>query len=431
MSTLGGGLMGEASHNGLGPLREGQTVAVIGGGPAGSSCAIMLRRLASARGIPLRVVLFEHKDFSVNRNVCVGVLSPPFQRLLGELGLVLPERIIQKRITGYSLHSKRRTVYLKNPTKSAGTAVVDRADLDRFFVESVQAAGAEVMNHSVVDIRSASDQLLVVTSDGATVQADAVVGAFGLDQDALSIFQSLVPAFRPPRTTRSILTDIPAPEEAIKSGLEDSIHALLMGESPRVEFGALTPKRGHLTVNIAGDNITDDDLDSFLELCRKRKLIPETTFEDGRFYATFPSAPAQNIYQDRIVAIGNASGLLRPLKGKGINSGMITGMEAARTMVELGISRQAFDEFYRRCGDLTSEFSYGTFLRWLYHVSRRLDALDSVLYLARSEPSLYQALHAMVSGEDSYKEIVWRSAQPRLMGKIMLSIMRDRLRRRK
>src|SRR3989304_3987522 len=36
--------MDTISDNNLGPLKAGQTVAIIGGGPAGSSCAIMLRR---------------------------------------------------------------------------------------------------------------------------------------------------------------------------------------------------------------------------------------------------------------------------------------------------------------------------------------------------------------------------------------------------
>ena len=58
-------------------LRDGSTVVIVGGGPAGSSCAIKLLQGAAERGLSLRVLIFEGKDFTVHANQCVGVLSPP------------------------------------------------------------------------------------------------------------------------------------------------------------------------------------------------------------------------------------------------------------------------------------------------------------------------------------------------------------------
>ncbi|MCL5961423.1 MAG: NAD(P)/FAD-dependent oxidoreductase [Chloroflexi bacterium] len=415
----------------LGPLEGKKTVAIIGGGPAGSSCAIMLRRIASRNRIPLRVVVFEPKDFAVEGNICVGVLSPPFQKLLSQLDLVLPQSIIQRRVKGYMLHSKREIVFLEDkPKDGESTLVTDRADLDSFLLQSARTAGAAVMDDTVVDLRPGPDKVLVVSSGGGRVLADVVVGAFGLDSDALSIFEAHVPGYRRPSITKSILTEITVGEKAVNERLDDTIHALLIDQLDRVEFGALTPKRDHVTVNIAGDNITDDDLDAFLRLPWSRKLLAEATFKEPRYYNAFPSGPAQSIYRDRIVTIGNTSGLLRPLKGKGINTSLITGMLAAQTMMEVGISQTAFDDFYRRCHDLTSEFSYGIFLRRLYRLSQKLNVLDGVLALSRREPLLYQAFYDMVSGEGSYREIIWRSARPALIAKIIFAIAKYRLLRR-
>jgi len=412
----------------LGPLRAGQTVAIVGGGPAGSSCAIKLMRLAEKTNTSIRVLIFERKDFSVEQNVCVGVLSPPFQRLLGELGLTLPQDIVQRHIKGYMLHSRRETIYLEEKDKDGEeTLVVDRSDLDSFLLESARKAGAIVMDDTVVDIRGAPDKVLVVGSGGARVLADVVVGAFGLDNCALSIFEAHVPGYHRPSVTKSILTEVAIGEEAVNARLGDTIHALLTDQLPRVEFGALTPKRDHVTVNVAGDNITDDDLDAFLSLPWTRKLVPEATLKESRYYNVFPSGPAQNLYGDRIVTIGNTSGLLRPLKGKGINTGIITGIEAARTMMEVGISKHAFDDFYLHCHELTDEFRYGNFLRALYRLSRRLHVLDAVLALARREPLLYQDFYEMVAGEGSYREIVRRSARLDLVAKIIVAIARYQL----
>jgi flavin-dependent dehydrogenase len=42
---------------------EGSTIAVIGGGPAGSAAAIKLKKEAARKGIGINVVIFEGKDF--------------------------------------------------------------------------------------------------------------------------------------------------------------------------------------------------------------------------------------------------------------------------------------------------------------------------------------------------------------------------------
>lgn len=62
------------------PLREGGIVGIIGGGPAGSGCAIALKILAEREKRKVEVLLYERKDFEKKGNVCVGVLSPPPSR---------------------------------------------------------------------------------------------------------------------------------------------------------------------------------------------------------------------------------------------------------------------------------------------------------------------------------------------------------------
>ena len=64
------------------PLKDNSTVAIIGGGPGGASCAIKLLKECKRTGRKIRVVIFEGKDFDHHFNQCVGVLSPPFQSIL-------------------------------------------------------------------------------------------------------------------------------------------------------------------------------------------------------------------------------------------------------------------------------------------------------------------------------------------------------------
>ena len=100
---------------GLGPLQQGQSVAIIGGGPAGASCAIALLNLAQKMGREIEVVIYEGKTFTgeTHHNQCVGVLSPPLEDVLKEgLGVGFPHHLIQRRVTKYVLHSDRQAIIL-------------------------------------------------------------------------------------------------------------------------------------------------------------------------------------------------------------------------------------------------------------------------------------------------------------------------------
>jgi hypothetical protein len=91
---------------------------------------------------------------------------------------------------------------------------------------------------------------------------------------------------------------------------------------------------------------------------------------------------------------------------------VLTGSRAAKVMLEEGVSRHAFDHFYRACADLVSDYRYGLILRSLFRLSRRLGYLDAVIDLARHDRTLYRVFHALISGEGSYKQVVQSLANP-------------------
>lgn len=411
----------------LGPLRSGQRVAIVGGGPSGASCAIALRRLALANGIDLEVVLFEAKDFRAESNVCVGVLSPPFRQLLAQLGLQLPDHMVQRVVTGYVLHADHNSLVLDDEPGAEPTLVVHRADLDQFLLDSAEQIGVQVAYDAVVDLRYSRSKALVVSSGGARMLADAVVGAVGLNRFAMAIFESGMEGYRRPKVMRSILIEVPMEEWLIEERFRNRIHALLPASLPRIEFGALTPKRDRVVVNAAGEEIDDEDFDSFLRLPLVQRMLKGLDLDQPRAYEVFPTRPARNFAQDRIVTIGNASGLMRPLKGKGINTGILMGIRAANTMMEVGVSDRAFDALYRSCRDITREYKYGLALRWLYRTARRLGRMGAVIEVAKREEKLHHLFHGMVSGEDSYKTLVRRTAvHPLLLARVALGIARHR-----
>src|SRR5437762_2874649 len=206
-------------------LHDGSTVVIIGGGPAGSACAIRLLRGGDARGLRLRVLIFEGKDFNVHANQCVGVLSPPIEAgLAEELDVHLPATLIKRQIFGYRLHGTRENLLLTGhgataatPGRGHATYAVERAHFDRFLLDHARELGAQVVASRVTGVEfvreGALDEVRVY-SESEYVRADVVVGAFGLDEALLSVFEEVTGRHgrggfrRPAKWLKSYLTTI-------------------------------------------------------------------------------------------------------------------------------------------------------------------------------------------------------------------------------
>jgi flavin-dependent dehydrogenase len=409
-------------------LKPGHTIAVIGGGPAGASCAVRLLNRARASGIPIRVVIYEGKDFDRHYNQCVGVLSPPLERILREeLGVELPTEMIKRRIECYRINSDNASVQLHDPDGLEPTYTVRRVMFDRLMLKKAQEAGAEVVRSRVTSIEFVNTRDLDevrVYSESQYLRADAVVGAFGLDEALLDRWEhatkSAYPYERPQKYLKTFITKIHTDPAFIESALGNTIHAFLLS-GPRVEFGAVTPKGDHIIINIAGKSITSLDLDRFLDRPQVKTLLPDYERDLINFYAGyFPTSPAVNPFGHRYVLVGDATGWMRPFKGKGINTAVITGIRAADTIFERGFSRKAFESYARSCADLRKDYHYGLLVRGLCWVSRSLGLFDFVFRIAQGDPKLREALYMAVSGEDSYRSILLRLLNPALFRKLAL-----------
>src|ERR671938_842174 len=423
-------------------LHDGSTIVIIGGGPAGASCAIRLLRGADARGLRLRVLIFEGKDFNVHANQCVGVLSPPVEDVLAEeLDIHLPPSLIQRQIFGYRLHGARENLFLtghgasaSDVRKGSATYAVERAEFDQFMLDRARELGAQVIEARVTGVefvRGDGLDEVRVYSESEYIRADVVVGAFGLDEALLSVFEEVTNRNRrrgfrrPAKWLKSYLTTLPAPACFQTEKLGHIVHAFLLPSAcPRIEFGAITPKGDHVLVNIAGERVSSSDLDLFLQMPEVQQLLPAfdplaINYYEGRF----PSAPARNAYGHRYALVGDATGWLRPFKGKGINTAIITGLRAAETMLEHGVSKRAFEHYRRACGDLLRDYRYGVMVRHLMLWGARL-CLDPMIDVGKTDPLMYDALFDAVSGHESYRNIIRRSMKTRIVRKVAVRALR-------
>ncbi len=135
--------------------------------------------------------------------------------------------------------------------------------------------------------------------------------------------------------------------------------------------------------------------------------MPNVILKDINCYCgRFPSSPSRHPYGDRYVAVGDTTGWLRPLKGKGINVAVITGINAALTMINDGVSRKALEHYRRRCKDFIQDYKYGMLANVGLGILLKLGLLDVVIRLAKKHPHFYNMLYDSVSAEDSYKNIL-------------------------
>ncbi len=404
----------------LGPLDNEQTVVIIGGGPGGTSCAIALKKLALSKNKNINVILYEPKDFDNIQNQCVGVLSPPFETLLKEkLDITFPPDLIQRKIEGYVLHSDNNQIFLSGEDKTGPTYVIRRRDLDNFLLEEAKKLGVQVIKREVTEIEFFPETARVFSGNN-NHEVDCLVAASGMEADMLFQLEEQS-AYRRPVSLKSVITNITADEKFIEEKLGNIIHAYLPSLK-NVEFGAITPKKDHITVNICGANVTTRDMNAFLKLPQVRELLPDY---EGLVYfkGTFPIGPAKNFFWDRFVAVGDVGGLIRPLKGKGINSAVATGAKAARVIVDLGFSKEAFREYYRNCQDLIDDNYYGLILRFLSNISSHTYILDRLISLAKKDLVLYRAFYNIVSGHETYKNIVKETLGIGFLARLWLSLI--------
>ena len=190
------------------------------------------------------------------------------------------------------------------------------------------------------------------------------------------------------------------------------IHAFLPKQK-RIEFGGVTPKGNHLTINIAGPAVDSAMMQEFLRLAEVRRVLPNLDqagmldANDLRcFKGRFPVSLARGTFGDRWVMIGDAAGLVRAFKGKGVTSALQTGIRAAETMLHVGISGQAFQHHYLPANlDLIRDIPFGRAMRLSAIGLARMGFFDVILEAGKREPRLHEALFEAVSAHGPYRRV--------------------------
>jgi geranylgeranyl reductase family protein len=259
-------------------------------------------------------------------------------------------------------------------------AVVDRAMFDQALADSSRAAGAELRSSARVRTIAISDEGVTIAADGGgTIAARACILACGANY----------------RFNRQLGLGVPRSFVQIAQ-LE---HPFSGPEQVEVHLGREVAPRGFAWVvpfqragqpyqrmGLMADARAGTLFRSFATHLRSRFGITDASWPEPRL-KILPLGPVNKTYGPRLLAVGDAAGLVKPTTGGGIYYSLISGQFAAETLDEALRSgdlresrlRQYETRWRERLG---AEIRIGLAFRRL--ASRLNDrGIDSIVELAR------------------------------------------------
>lgn len=456
------------------PLEPGATVAVIGGGPAGAFFAIQLLQRAARLKRSVKVLVFERRyqaadpaadadlqpDCWKGCNHCAGGISPALTDSLRQLGLSLPEYLVQSRIRSVTIQGHWKNITLEVPegremmSVYRGSRPSRRSDsqhnFDGFLLHAAQQAGAIVLGAEVTGVaRSGNGKPLVTYRQNQVetqMEADLLVfaagvnGKLGVPPEHNPMFQAvrqLLPDFRPPSLRRALIFELEW-DATQPPWLDEEVHFVEFGSKALpLEMCSLVPKRGFLTAVLVGrsvDRMTESDLArriarQFLDLPHIRKLVPPW----ARMRLACTCSPnmvvrtARHPFGARVAVVGDM--VTSRLYKDGLLSAQRTAAALAETVLERGVDESSLRsgyslivEEFRRDNRFAAVvflahrlvFSSSVFSRFLY---------QAVLTDRKSRPAarrkLEEILWRIASGDAPYESVLRAMIRPSVLSSIL------------
>jgi flavin-dependent dehydrogenase len=430
-------------------LKDGSSIAVVGGGPSGSFFTYFALDLARRYDLKINIDVYEAKDFTslgpAGCNNCGGIISESLVQMLSTDGIILPSTIIRRGIYSYTLHMEQGKTIIYTPKKEQKIASVfrgsgpknfannDQLSFDNYLLGLCEKNGANIIIDRITEAERVASGIIIRTKNSIEKKYDLVVGAAGLNSKTLELFKSICPGFVPPATIRAYISEFPLESEIMERYFDNSMHVFLLN-LPKITFGALIPKGKYVTLVLLGDEMSKETVERFLAAKQVKECFPpDTRLKDAAPCKCFPFiniSASRNPYHDRVVLVGDSAS--SKLYKNGIGAAYLTGRAAARTAIFHGISKSSFKKsYYPVCKNLNLDNNVGKFIFWVTRIIQKSDFLKKGLFqMVANEQRVEVKKRVMSSvlwdtftGSAGYRNIFIRFLDPRLLMSFLWNII--------
>lgn len=394
--------------------------------------------MAKMMGKEITVTIFEPKDFTKDGpggcNRCGGIISELLVQTLAVEGINLPDSVVRKGINSYRLHTNEGSVFIATPSLEKTIATVyrgggprgtlgeDKESFDNFLLTRAVEEGAIHKTLRIDRIEYKNNKPLLFAKNTEVMQADLVVGAFGVNSGSGKLFEGLGFGYREPSNVTAAIAEISMAEDVVAEHFGSSIQLFLLPDRG-IKFGAMIPKGPYVTLCILGTEVGPKTIDGFLDKPVVRDVLPKS----AQYTAACRCLPRMNVgapripFTDRIVLCGDA-GSTRLFKD-GLGAAYIMGKAAAKAAVFEGVGKNDFKKNYLPVYKSIVLDNY--FGRLLYFVIDRYrktamltKAMLKVVEKEQSDPKngkiLSSILWDMFTGNERYKKVFFKSAKVRM-----------------
>jgi geranylgeranyl reductase family protein len=262
-------------------------VAVVGGGPAGSTAAYRLAKAGK------RVLLVDRARFPRDKP-CGGGVTLRAARLLPFSLEPVTEDVVRRVEIGYRYGGRFERV-----ARAPIVFMTQRRRLDEFLLRQAAAAGVEVREGTTVDAREL-DAEYVIGADGCNGSTAKQLGLGG-------------------GIVHGVALEANYPHEARFAGTMTLELATIRGG-----YGWIFPKGDHVNVGVGGDESEGPTLRRELQtMCEAYGIDPEAA-TDTRGYRLPMRTAATQLVGGNAALIGDAAGLVDPFSGDGMYEAFVS-----------------------------------------------------------------------------------------------------------
>jgi geranylgeranyl reductase family protein len=291
-------------------------VAIVGGGPAGSSCGAF----CAAAG--LRTIVLEREKFP-REKVCGDCLNPACWRVLRRLGIA--ERV--RQLPHGILHSvefiaiRGRKIVVDLPLGEESEIAVKRSLFDDLLLRRAGELGAHICEDTTVSVLSKSANSRgwrIETAGEKSFVAQALVGADGRNSTVARLC-NLLP--RPSRERIALQAHIPLPP--------DFGNRVILQFLPEGYSGEAPVNRNELNLCVVSKPSNMPALRSWAE--KQFSLQRDHQWRTITPLTRAALAPAR----EKLFLVGDAARVVEPFTGEGIYYALRSGELAAQALVKI------------------------------------------------------------------------------------------------